>query len=144
MASPTSASSRGRGELSPGHVGLWASAPSSRQQTRQPTKRDPSRQVGTVAELLADEAPPAEVLDELDAHVEALGELSWELGPGLAEPNALVITPDGNPELLPVARRTISFAPCLSGWEFYPARPPKQWTLHGATWLMVNSGKRRV
>lgn len=33
------------------------------------------------------------ILRELDRRVESFGEVTWEVGPGLKKPNALVISP---------------------------------------------------
>jgi hypothetical protein len=67
---------------------------------------------------------------ELDARVGALGPLVWEIGPGRVTPNAFVVSPDGDPELLPLTTRIIAAAPSLADWEWYAARPPKpRWNL---------------
>jgi len=70
------------------------------------------------------------LLQELDTRVEKLGAaVSWEIGPGTTQPCALSITPDGDPELLPVCKHIVSLAPTVPGWEIHPAKPPKQWDL---------------
>lgn len=70
-----------------------------------------------------------ELIDELDSRVARLGRFSWELGPGVKDShnNALVLTPCGDPELLAETRTVIEAAPDCPGWEFYPAKPPKEW-----------------
>ncbi len=70
-----------------------------------------------------------DLVRELDARVADLGAFSWELGPGLhrADANALVLTPCGDPGLLEQTKAVIAAAPECPGWEFYPAKPPKQW-----------------
>jgi len=68
--------------------------------------------------------------DELDLQVARLGSaLSWEIGPGSSKPNALAISPGGDPDLLSITRTVISEAPPIDGWEFHPAKPPKKWDL---------------
>lgn len=64
---------------------------------------------------------------ELDARVKALGDFAWELGPGLKEKNALVISTGGDCKRLRETRRIVGLAPKISGWEIHPAKPPKQW-----------------
>jgi hypothetical protein len=85
----------------------------------------------SVAQQLATNSHPA-ILDQLNDHVTNLGDISWELGPGVGAENALVISPDGKPEWLPVTRDIVAMAPAIPGWEFHHARPPKQWDLQFA------------
>jgi hypothetical protein len=67
---------------------------------------------------------------ELDARVSALGPLVWEIGPGLVKPNAFVVSPDGDADLLALTTQIIEAAPPLADWEWHAARPPKQrWNL---------------
>jgi len=70
-----------------------------------------------------------DLVDELDKRIKSLGSIGWELGPGVINPSAqmLVLTPCGNKDLLPFTKYIISLAPNILGWEFYPAKPPKQW-----------------
>lgn len=58
---------------------------------------------------------------ELDRRIDALG-FMWELGPGQAQPCALTISPDGDPQRLDATTSFVALAPRLDGWEFYPAR----------------------
>lgn len=69
------------------------------------------------------------LIDELDSRVARLGQFSWELGPGVHDSHnsALVLTPCGDPDLLRETREVIEAAPECPGWEFYPAKPPKNW-----------------
>lgn len=69
------------------------------------------------------------LIRELDERVTALGGFAWELGPGLKEKNALVISPAGDRRRLTQTRNIIAQAPTIAGWEFHPAKPPKQWGL---------------
>src|SRR5215813_1484474 len=78
---------------------------------------------GRFSEDFHDEA----LIRELDARVAALGPFAWELGPGLKEKNALVISPGGDRKSLRETRRIVSLAPEIPGWEIHPAKPPKQW-----------------
>lgn len=66
---------------------------------------------------------------EFDARVEALNcGLVWELGPGLSEEYAFVVSPGGRRPLLEVSELVASLAPKIKGWEIHDAKPPKQWT----------------
>src|SRR5947207_6424881 len=68
------------------------------------------------------------LMKELDTRVQELEpELSWEIGPGLAKPWQLVISPNLNRDLREKARAIVSRAPDLSDWEFHSARQPKDW-----------------
>jgi hypothetical protein len=70
-----------------------------------------------------------DLIEELDTRIARLGKFSWELGPGVKDSHnhALVLTPCGNPELLAETRKVIEVAPPCPGWEFYAAKPPKEW-----------------
>lgn len=70
-----------------------------------------------------------EMHDELDRRIATLGPLLWELGPGTAAPMALVISPGGDADWLPVTLQIVTAAPSVPGWEFLPAKPPKVWDL---------------
>ena len=76
----------------------------------------------------------AAAIEELARRIAGLGEYSWEIGPAQKNPShlLLVISPGGNRDLLPRTREIIALAPDCPGWEFAPARPPKQWDLRAA------------
>jgi len=78
--------------------------------------------------LAADEVEPA-LLEELDARVRRMGEFDWEVGPGRKQPCFFALSPAGEVEALAHTRRVIAQAPKLPGWELYPAKPPRQWSL---------------
>ncbi|MFL6389835.1 MAG: hypothetical protein ACJ71U_20340 [Terriglobales bacterium] len=81
-----------------------------------------------VAASLAFDVENSLVLEDLDKRLLDLDPmLSWEIGPGSSEPLQLVISPNLDLNLLPTARKIISAAPVLDGWEFYSARRPKNW-----------------
>lgn len=83
----------------------------------------------TIAANLGRDLENQALLTELDRRVSDLGDVSWEVGPGQEEENALVITPDGARQQLPTTRRIVARAPRIPGWEFHWARPPRTWTL---------------
>lgn len=76
----------------------------------------------------------AAAIEELARRIAALGPFTWEMGPGLKNPGRilLVISPGGDRRLLPAARDIVARAPELPGWEFLPARPPKDWDLRAS------------
>lgn len=70
-----------------------------------------------------------DLLEELDERVGKLGDFSWEVGPGKIKENALTISPNGNYNLLKDTKEIVIKAiPCLN-WEFYHAKPVKEWDL---------------
>ncbi|GGB26520.1 hypothetical protein [Puia dinghuensis] len=73
----------------------------------------------------------AELLEKLDNWVTQLGDFSWEVGPGKAKDNALVISPNGDEDLLQDSKLIITSAKDCEGWEYYYAKPPKEkeWNL---------------
>jgi len=70
-----------------------------------------------------------ELIRELDQKIEQLGDIAWEIGPGVVDSNnnALVFTPCGNKDLLPITKLIVENAPYCSGWEFFSSKPPKKW-----------------
>ena len=83
----------------------------------------------SVAAELGANLEDAKILAELDARVRSLGDLVWEVGPGIVESNALTISPSGRPEWLAVTTAIVNAAPDCDGWEFHPAKPPKDFDL---------------
>jgi hypothetical protein len=79
-------------------------------------------------ELAAVEMEP-ELLEELDTRVRRMGTFDWEVGPGRKQACFFALSPAGEIEALAQTRRVIEQAPKLPGWEFYPAKPPRQWSL---------------
>jgi hypothetical protein len=79
----------------------------------------------SIADDLADDFMNEALQDALDARLGRLGEVAWELGPGATAENALAISPDGDPDLLPLTQRIVAMAPELRRWEFHPARPAR-------------------
>lgn len=62
----------------------------------------------------------------MNEHLEAIADgLMWEFGPAVHEDgHRLVITPEGNHHLRPLAMDVVARAPRLPGWEFYAWRLP--------------------
>jgi hypothetical protein len=91
--------------------------------------RDFWRWFSSVANDFASNFENDAILRELDARVSSFGQVTWEVGPGLEKPNALVISPNGDSDLLGLTREVVALSPRLADWEFHPAKPPKQWDL---------------
>jgi hypothetical protein len=67
------------------------------------------------------------LIDQLDQEVGKLGNFTWEIGPGKQKENMLVISPNGDRELLTHTKEVVkSSIPCPN-WEFLYAKPPKDW-----------------
>jgi hypothetical protein len=71
------------------------------------------------------------LLESLDRWVTQLGDFSWEVRPGKIKGNALVISPNGNEDLLQDTKLIINSAKACEGWEYYYAKPPmeREWNL---------------
>lgn len=69
----------------------------------------------------------AYLVDELDDRINKLGDFSWEIGPGKIKEDLLVISPNGDPELLQQTMLIVSNAIPCDNWEFYYAKQPKEW-----------------
>lgn len=69
------------------------------------------------------------ILTELDDKLRDLSVFSWEIGPGTGADNQLVISSGGDLDLLPITKKIVSYAKSIAGWEFYYAKPPKEWDL---------------
>lgn len=72
----------------------------------------------------------AALLENLDEFVTALGDFSWEVGPGHSKPNAFTLSPAGQRDLLGVAQAIVDAAPDIPGWEFHAAKQAKPWEPH--------------
>ena len=82
-----------------------------------------------IAEVLAERFEDEALLDELHRRVRAIGDIWWEIGPGVHETCALTLTPDGDVNRLALTQRAVAMAPSIPGWELHPARPKKSWKL---------------
>ena len=82
----------------------------------------------TKAPYLREEELDGQLLDTVADEVEKLGAFGWELGPAPKgdAPRTFVISPDGDPDLLPETVGIVALAPSLPGWSFLPARPRRE------------------
>jgi hypothetical protein len=76
-----------------------------------------------IARAIAERTLPA-VVDEISRNVNALdGRLGWELSKGTKAEHALIVTPEGNPEVRPLALRWADSAPPSDAtWEYHSCR----------------------
>lgn len=82
-----------------------------------------------VAADLAKDFENDPLLTELDARVSAMGDISWEIGPGAEKECALTLSPDGSHDWFTLTQRAVAMAPELPAWEFHSARQKKEWKL---------------
>lgn len=79
-------------------------------------------------EVMIETSNSSRLASELGTRVSRLGKgLAWEVGPGLVEPYAFVISPNGMREMLALTEQIVSKAPRVKKWEFHSAKPPKEW-----------------
>jgi hypothetical protein len=69
------------------------------------------------------------IINEMESQLYSIGNFDWEIGPGRNKLHFFAISPAGDPDYLNAARTVISAAPNLTDWEFYPAKPPRDWDL---------------
>jgi hypothetical protein len=98
-------------------------------------------------EKIAIDFENSNLLDELDNRITSLGDFTWEIGPGKIKSCALVISPGGDVELLKKTKEVVKNALECKDWEYYYAKPPKEWDLtfdyetqNGKTILVDASG----
>jgi hypothetical protein len=79
---------------------------------------------GSVSEAIA-QGQPGSVVDELTRAVRSIEpRLAWELARGSAATHALVVTPEGDAEIRPIALRWLERAPAAdAAWEYHASRP---------------------
>jgi hypothetical protein len=92
---------------------------------------------------LAGAAVPQPLVSQLEKRLFAIHRLDWEIGPGRTSPSFFALSPRGERELLRVTRSIVAQAPALTGWEFYPAKPPRAWNLVfsvsvGGRWVEID------
>ncbi len=68
-----------------------------------------------------------DLINELDSKILSLGNFSWEIREGLTKDNLLIISPNGNVELLDSTKEIIKRSPNLPNWEFLHYKPAKEW-----------------
>ena len=70
---------------------------------------------------------PNGVRERLDNQVLLFGIFSWEIGEGRNNTHTFTISPNGNDKMLKRSETIMEYAPDLPKWEFYAAKPSKDW-----------------
>lgn len=70
---------------------------------------------------------PHAAREMLDNQILQFGIFSWEIGKGKNKPHTLTISPNGNAEMLRRSQAIIGEAPEMKFWEFFAAKPPRDW-----------------
>ena len=70
---------------------------------------------------------PELVREMLDNQVLQFGKFYWEIGEGEKKPHRFIISPNGNAKMLQLSLAIMNDAPDLPHWEFYGAKPPRDW-----------------
>ena len=70
---------------------------------------------------------PNLVREMLDNQVLQFGVFYWEIGEGLEKPHTFTISPNGNEKMLQRSEAIMELAPDLPLWEFYAAKPARDW-----------------
>lgn len=70
---------------------------------------------------------PHAVREMLDNQVLQFGVFSWEIGEGIRKSHTFTISPNGNPKMLRRSEAIIGEAPELAHWEFFAAKPSREW-----------------
>lgn len=72
------------------------------------------------------------LVKNMDNQILQFGMFTWEMGPQGDKTYYLIISPNGNEELLETSREIINLSPEFDDWEFHYARPAKEWDLRFA------------
>lgn len=67
------------------------------------------------------------ISEQLNNLILDMGVFSWEIGPGNSKDWSLIISPNGDKNLLRKSRGIIEKAPELDKWEFHYNRPARDW-----------------
>jgi hypothetical protein len=70
---------------------------------------------------------PHAAREMLDNQILPFGVFAWEIGEGQNKPHTLTISPNGNSKMLRRSQAIIGEAPDLKYWEFFAARPARDW-----------------
>ncbi len=70
---------------------------------------------------------PRNVREMLDNQILQFGPFYWEIGEGTEKPHTFIISPNGDKKLLDISLDIMDEAPDLPHWEFYGAKPSRDW-----------------
>lgn len=81
---------------------------------------------GSIAAAVAEGRAQEVIVESIATQIDAIDpRLAWELTPGATAAHALVVTPEGDPEVRPIALRWVARAPAPDAtWEFHASRQP--------------------
>lgn len=69
----------------------------------------------------------ATLIESINNQVLDFGLFAWEISPGEQKPYRFTISPNSNAERLALSKLIISKAPLLRNWEYFYAKPAKDW-----------------
>lgn len=84
----------------------------------------------------------ATLIESINNQVLDFGLFAWEISPGEQKPFRFTISPNSNAERLALSKLIISKAPPLRNWEYFYAKPAKDWDLVLSVyddWMMERS-----
>lgn len=67
------------------------------------------------------------IIDQMNEHILSLGMLTWDMGLNDENNWFLMLSPNGNKDMLMVSQRIVNEAPEHMDWLFYSSRPAKNW-----------------
>lgn len=67
------------------------------------------------------------VIDQMNEHILSFGILTWDLGLNDDDNWFLMLSPNGNKDMLKISQRIMEEAPQHMDWLFYATKPPKDW-----------------
>jgi hypothetical protein len=70
---------------------------------------------------------PHAAREMLDNQILQFGVFAWEIGEGRDKPHTFTISPNGNSKMLRRSQAIIGEAPEMKHWEFFAARPARDW-----------------
>ena len=70
---------------------------------------------------------PHAAREMLDNQILQFGVFAWEIGEGRDKPHTFTISPNGNSKMLRRSQAIIGEAPEMKHWEFFAARPAREW-----------------
>ena len=70
---------------------------------------------------------PDDTRELMDNQILQFGLFAWEIGEGKKKPHTFTMSPNGSMKMLRISEAIMGEAPNLKDWEFYPARPAREW-----------------
>lgn len=86
-------------------------------------------QEDTIKDFFSDESETDKdkLVEEMNQLILDLGRFAWEIGEEGESGFYLIISPNGDRDLLALSKRIMAASPPLSAWNLYPAKPAKSW-----------------